>query len=165
MRCGLTIAMAVGLAACGSTGSTASPTAQSSGTAGSSSVPSAISTVAPISGPKTLQSDTDWGRIWDGLPSGFPTYPGATPDEAAAGPASAVVVVKDTDAKTVASFLQTELQKAGFTTAGSPEPLEDGSVVLDMTGSPKGCALQVTAKPTGSLTTLTILYGAACPLG
>ena len=67
--------------------------------------------------------------------------------------------------RTVAAYLQTELQKAGYTAVGSSEPLEDGSVVLDMTGSPKGCALQVTAKPTGGLTTVTILYGAACPLG
>ena len=62
-------------------------------------------------------------------------------------------------------FLQTELQKAGYTAIGSTEPLEDGSVVLDMTGTPDGCALQVTSTPTGSLTTITILYGAACPIG
>jgi hypothetical protein len=34
-----------------------------------------------------------------------------------------------------------------------------------MTGSPDGCAVQVTASPTGGLTTVRILYGAGCPLG
>ena len=103
-------------------------------------------------------------RIWDSLPSDFPSYPGAEPgEEAATGPASADLVVSGADAKGIATTLQTKLQAAGYTTAGLAGPLEDGGYVLDMTGSPAGCMLQVSATPTGSLTRVTILYGASCP--
>lgn len=164
-RFGLSIVIVFALAACTS-GSTASSTTIPSTGVSASSVASAVRTDAPSVGPKVLQTDTAWGRIWDGLPSGFPLYPGATPDQAAAGgPASAVFVVTGHGAKDVAAFLQTKLQKTGFTAVGSSEPLEDGSVVLDMTGAPHGCMLQVTVKPTGALTSVTVLYGAACPQG
>ena len=76
-----------------------------------------------------------------------------------------MLVVEGIGPKDISTFLQTELEKAGYTAVGSTEPLEDGSVVLDMTGTPDGCALQVTSTPTGGLTTITILYGAACPIG
>ncbi len=65
------------------------------------------------------------------------------------GPASAAFVVEGHTAKDVAGVLQTALQKAGYTAIGSSQPLEDGSVVLDMTGSPDGCMLQVTVTPDG----------------
>ena len=111
----------------------------------------------------TSQTDTDWGRIWDTLPKGFPAIPGSTPDDAAAGPASAVLVVQGDAAQTVASSLQTQLGSAGYTTTALGGPLEDGTYTLDMTGPSTGCMLQVAATPTGGLTTVTILYGAACP--
>jgi len=76
-----------------------------------------------------------------------------------------VLVVKGVGAQDISTFLQTELEKAGYTVVGSAEPLEDGSVVLDMTGTPDGCALQVKSTPTGGLTTVTIMYGASCPFG
>jgi hypothetical protein len=143
-------------AACGSSASSATPTPA----AAASVVPSVTGSIPPVSG----QTDTEWGRIWDTLPSGFPTYPGSTPgEETASGPASANLVVDGLDAKGIATLLQTLLTQAGYTTAGLSGPLEDGSYVLDMTGPPAGCKLQVTAAPTGGLTTVTILYGAACP--
>lgn len=156
------LATAIVLAACGS--GSASPARS-----GSPGAPSASSGVvpsdAPSSGPKVSQTNTEWGRIWDGLPAGFPPIPGATPDEATGSPASAVLIVDGTAAQSVATFLQTELQKAGYTAVGSTEPLEDGSYVLEMTGTPDGCMLQATVKPTGGLTTVTILYGTGCPFG
>ena len=159
---GLSIVFVFALAACGPGGAvTPSVTA---GTA--VATPIVTPSSAPSSGPKMSQSDTDWGRIWDGLPGGFPSIPGATPDENAAGsPASAVLVVQGGDAKGIATSLQTALKSAGYTTVGSMDPLEDGSVVLEMTGSPDGCAVQVTLTPTGGLTTVRILYGAGCPFG
>jgi hypothetical protein len=57
------------------------------------------------------------------------------------------------------------LKRAGWTTVELSEPLEDGSVTLDMTGNTADCKLRVTGKPNGSLTTMTVLYGAACPNG
>ena len=159
---GPSIVLVFVLAACASGGAT-TPSV-TAGTA--NATPIVTSSSAPSSGAKVSQSDTDWGRIWDGLPSGFPSIPGATPDEnAAGGPASAVFVVQDADAKMITTSLQTALKSAGYTTVGSMDPLEDGSVVLQMTGSPAGCAVQVTATPTGGLTTVRILYGADCPYG
>jgi hypothetical protein len=158
----LSVVFVFTLAACGP-GAPATPSVTA---ATAVATPSGTPSTAPSSGPKVSQSDTDWGRIWDGLPPGFPSIPGATPDEnAAGGPASAVFVVQDGDAKVITTSLQTALKSAGYTTVGSMDPLEDGSVVLEMTGSPDGCAVQVTASPTGGLTTVRILYGAGCPLG
>ena len=158
------ISLTVVLAACAS-GSTATrtPSPEPSLTG---SIPSGVASSAPSSGPKPGQTDTDWGRIWDGLPPRFPTYPGGTADEnAAGGPASAVIVVDGLQPKFAAIYLQTNLEYAGYTMVGSLEPLEDGSVVLEMTGRPDGCAIQATATPTGGVTTVRILYGASCPFG
>ncbi|MFL5716931.1 MAG: hypothetical protein ACJ77V_05055 [Chloroflexota bacterium] len=159
------IVLAIVLGACGPGSSSPTANATLSAPASPAAASDSPSSV-PGSGSNVGQTDTDWGRIWDRLPAGFPTIPGATPDEeAAGGPASAVLVVEGTDAETVATSLQTSLQAAGYTAVGSLEPLEDGSVVLDMTGRPKGCILQATATPTGGVTTIRILYGAACPNG
>src|SRR4029079_4165536 len=145
----LSVVVVFALAACGP-GATATPAVTA---ATAVATPTVTPPTAPSSGPKVSQSDTDWGRVWDGLPPGFPSIPGATPDEnAAGGPASAVVVVRQRRATVAATSLQTALKSAGYTTVGSMDPLEDGSVVLEMTGSPDGCAVQVTATPTGGLT-------------
>jgi hypothetical protein len=165
-RTGASIVLALTVAACGSTASGSGSIPAPSATATAIASSAAIATSAPSKGPKPSQTDTDWGRIWDSLPSGFPAIPGATPDEnAVGGPASAVLVIQGTDAKSAATSLQTQLQNAGYTTIGSLDPLEDGSVVLEVTGKPQGCAIRATATPTGGLTTVTILYGADCPYG
>jgi hypothetical protein len=159
---GLSVVFVFVLAACGS-GGAATPSVTA---ATAVATPIVTPSSAPSSGSKVSQSDTDWGRIWDGLPGGFPSILGATPDEnAAGGPASAVFVVQDGDAKVITTSLQTALKSAGYTTVGSMDPLEDGSVVLEMTGKPDGCDVQATATPTGGLTTVRILYGAGCPFG
>ncbi len=166
---GLILLASVVLAACSSAGSSTAPSAPTAPTAtaaasaaGAASTASSASAPAAGGGSTTSQTDTDWGRIWDTLPKGFPTIPGSTPDDAAAGPASAVLVVQGDAAQTVASSLQTQLQAAGYTTTALGGPLEDGTYTLDMTGPSTGCMLQVAATPTGGLTTVTILYGAAC---
>ena len=160
---GLCIVLLGVLVACGTDDATVSATPATIPSV-TGSIPDSTGGPAPSSGPKTSQTDTDWGRIWDGLPSGFPAIPDATPDETAAGgAASAVLVIEGADAAGVITFLQTQLQKAGYTTVGSAEPLEDGSVVLEMSAQPAGCKLKVTATPTGGITTVRILYGAVCP--
>ena len=122
------------------------------------------STPAGSVGSAVGQTNTDWGRIWDTLPTGFPSVPGATTgDETGTGPASANLVVPGHDAKAVATGLQAALSQVGFKTIGLSGPLENGGYTLDMTGSQAGCQLQVSATPTGSLTTVVILYGAGCP--
>ena len=148
------------LAACSSSAASPPPAASTAPAASTGA-----SAPAPVgSGSTSSQTDTDWGRIWDSLPAGFPTIAGSTPsEEAAVGPASAILVVDGGAAKTIATSLQTQLEAAGYTTTALGGPLEDGTYTLDMTGSPTGCMLQVTASPTGGLTTITIQYGAACP--
>ena len=156
---GLSVVAAIALAACSSAGSSASPTPSS---------PAAVATATAAAGSQgtASQSDTDWGRIWDSLPSGFPTIAGSTPsEEAATGPASATFTVSGDAAKTIATTLQTQLMAAGYTTVALGGPLEDGTYTLDMSGQPAGCILQVKAAPLGSVTTVTILYGATCPHG
>jgi hypothetical protein len=165
---GLALFGMLAFAACGtSAGSTApAATPPPSTTPAASSASSAPASPAAGGGSTTSQTDTDWGRIWDSLPAGFPTIAGSTPsEEAAAGPATAVLVVNGGAAQAIATSLQTSLEAAGYTTIGLGGPLEDGTYTLDMTGPPTGCMLQVTATPTGGLTTVTILYGAACPHG
>jgi hypothetical protein len=142
------IACLLVVAACG-TGTTTSP----------SPAPTS-SLVAPLGG----QTETDWGVIWDTIPTDFPVYPGATPaDETAVGPASATFVVDGDVAKDVATWIAPELIPVD--TDGSTEiegPLEDGSYVVRFDGE-GDCRVHVTAAPLGSLTSITIMYGAGCP--
>jgi hypothetical protein len=162
---GLGLAAAFALAACASTAtSSPSPAASVASTAPSSAAASSELTVGSSGGSTAGQTDTEWGRIWDTLPPDFPKITGSTPsDEAATGPASAILVVDGDSAKAIATSMEARLEAAGFTTAGLSGPLEDGSYVLDSIGGTAGCKVQVTAKPLGSVTTVTILYGAACP--
>ena len=112
------------------------------------------------------QTETEWGRIWDTLPSGFPTYPGSTvSEEAASGPASATLVVDEQDVEAIAAWWQHELEVAAFSTEAMSGPLEDGSFVIDSVGQEPGCRLAVSIAPLGGLTLLTIMYGAGCPHG
>ncbi len=114
--------------------------------------------------PAAGQTDTEWGRIWDTLPSRFPEIPGARPsEEAATGPASATFVIGGDVSRQVAAALVTLLAGAGFPTGGLGTPLENGAYVLEATGPTAGCKLQVTVEPMGGETLVTILYGAACP--
>ena len=112
----------------------------------------------------TSQTATEWGRIWDTLPAGFPAIDGSTPsEEAASGPASATMTVNGNAAQAIATSMQSRLEAIGYKTAGLQGPLEDGSYVLESLGAAKGCIVQVTAKPLGGVTTVTVMYGAVCP--
>jgi hypothetical protein len=139
------------LTACGQT--TAPPLTASPAASPTSSL------VPPLGG----TTGTDWGRIWDTLPAGFPMYPGATDsDETAAGPASATLVVQGNVAKAVATSMEGQLTAAGYAVDGTTNALEDGSYVLEATRDP-GCRAQVTITPLGDLTQIKVLYGAGCP--
>jgi hypothetical protein len=109
------------------------------------------------------QTDTDWGRIWDAIPRDFPVYTGAVPsDEIATGPVSATFALDGAEPGPVAAWMQQALERASFSTEGLNGPLEDGSFVLDSTGA-DGCRIQIAVAPLGSVTTITVRYGAACP--
>jgi hypothetical protein len=110
------------------------------------------------------QTNIAWGLIWDGLPEGFPSYPGASPTDTGGGPATAVLDVGSAAPATVAAFYKSALEDAGYSTDGLSGPLEDGSWSLDSSGD-AGCQIQVTVAPMGTSTIVTILFGAYCAFG
>jgi hypothetical protein len=113
--------------------------------------------------PAVGQTDTDWGRIWDAVPAGFPRYPGSTPaDDAGPEPASARFAVAGGDPAAIATWMQDALETATFSTLGLNGPAEDGGYVIDSTGEGQ-CRVQTTIAPLGDITFITVLYGADCP--
>ena len=156
------IVATLSIAACGSTASSdpSKSTAQAAPSSAGASAGSPAQSGASAAG----QTETEWGRIWDTLPSNFPQIPGAHPsEEAATGPASATLVIEGNVSRLVANALVGLLSKNGFPTAGLGTPLEDGGYTLEATGAAPGCKVQATVKPLGGETFVTILYGAACP--
>jgi len=152
----MSVLLSVALAACGAAGPT-SPSNAPSTTRPAETVPP--STAAP----ETAQTDTEWGRIWDAVPSGFPRFPGATPaDDTGEGPVSARYAVPDGDPGDIAAWLQSAMETATFSTEGLNGPFEDGSFVLDSVGDGE-CRIQTTIAPLGGMTIVTVRYGAACP--
>jgi hypothetical protein len=153
--------LALVLAACGPTGRTSpstapSATAPTQTVAPSSSVPSSP---APAIG----QTDTEWGRIWDAVPSGFPRFPGATPaDDTGGEPVSARYAVPDGHPEAIAAWMQSAMETATFSTEGLNGPFEGSSFVLDSVGDGE-CRIQTTIAPLGGMTIVTVRYGAACP--
>jgi hypothetical protein len=133
---------------------------------GMPSVPAELETDKPHGsvGAAVTQTDTDWGRLWDGLPSGFPVFPGAiASEEAGAGdPVSAVFTAPGVDPAEIAQWLQAELEVATYSTEALSGPLEDGSFVLDSVGEGE-CRIESVVTPTGDMTQVTVRYGAACP--
>ena len=156
--------------ACTPGGSTSAPTA--SGPAGSSGSVSTAPSDGPSEAPSGAaaspseamsQTDTEWGRIWDAVPAGFPTYRGSTPaEDAGVGPASASYAIDSGDAGEIASWMQTALETATYSTEALSGPLEDGSFTLDSVGG-GDCRILTTITPMGGLQVITVQYGAACP--
>jgi len=71
-------------------------------------------------------------------------------------------VIDGAEAAAVASWMDERLRAAAFRSDGLSGPFEDGSYVVDASGE-AGCRVQVRVAPAGGLTTITVLYGAACP--
>jgi len=167
--------VALAVIACGSTAPSASPSAPG-GDPGSASPtttteatePAAEPTIEPTPAatapPAEGQTDTEWGRIWDTPPAGFPVFPGATPsEETATGPASAVYVVEGSGPDQIATWYQQAFELAAFHTDSLSGPFEDGGYVLESSGDDPACRLSLTIAPLGGTVSLTLLYGAACP--
>ena len=110
---------------------------------------------------EVTQTDTDWGRIWDAIPAGFPVYPGAVETEVDE-PVSAAFTAPGTGPDEIATSLQQQLELATYSTEALSGPLEDGSFVIDSVGD-AGCRIETTVRPAGELTTITVRYGADCP--
>ncbi len=118
------------------------------------------------SGATTTQTDTTWGRIWDGVPAAFPVHPGAVVSEEAGsdGPVSATYTVAGIEAADLAQWMQTELELATYSTEALSGPFEDGGFVLDSVGE-AGCRIETALSPAGGVILVTVRYGAECPFG
>ncbi len=109
------------------------------------------------------QTDTEWGRIWDALPAGFPRYAGsASADDAGPDPVSAAYAITGTDAGEVATWAQTAMETAAYSTEALSGPLEDGQYILDSVGD-DGCRIETAITPQGGMILVTVRYGADCP--
>jgi hypothetical protein len=154
------------VAACGPGSASSAPDASGGGTAAAAASPTAAPTSeasADTGAGELTQSDTAWGRIWDGVPSGFPRAPGARDaDDATAEPVSDAYVVEGGDPADIAAMLQAAMEGATYSTESLSGPLEDGGFVLDSTGG-TDCRIQTAIVPQGGLILVTVLYGAACP--
>ncbi|MES2211273.1 MAG: hypothetical protein V4515_13995 [Chloroflexota bacterium] len=162
---GLTTFLLIG---CSATDGTPAPTAASapSATAPKPTADLTLLPTDPAATPKPTppsQTDTPWGRIWDGLPADFPIYPGVRPTETGQGPASAILDAGTADPGMVMNFYQSALEAAGWITVSSSGPREDGSRELASVNIHPACQLQITVTPLGGSTIVTILFGAGCP--
>ena len=161
-------AAAITLAACGPDAGASAGPSDAPATTGPTTAPTPILSTEPVepgrsSAPPASQTDTDWGRIWDALPAGFPRYPGGTTaDDATPDPVSAAYIVPGADAATIADWMQTTLETATYSTEALSGPLEDGSYVLDSVGE-TDCRVETRIVPLDEMTLVTVLYGSACP--
>jgi hypothetical protein len=116
------------------------------------------SQAASVRPPST--TETEFGTIYDSLPSTFPKLVGQEPAPTGAGPTSGSFVanMSVTDARKI---IEVGLIAQGWRVAvGSP--LEDGSVVLEATAA-GGCKTEVRFVPLSGTVIMSVLYGASCP--
>ena len=110
-------------------------------------------------------TQTPWGRILDAVPAAFPVFPAATVADAPPdGPVSGAWVSKASVSE-VATWYRDALLAAGFPKVDVGSALEDGSRVVDVQGDLPACKAQVTVKPQGDSTLISVLFGAGCAGG
>ena len=145
------------VAACGSDQPTASA-APSVAIPGASDSPSAGAAGG-------TQSESEWGRIWDNVPTGFPRFPGSRiADPISPDPVSATYAVDNDDTALIADWMLGALEGASLSTVMLSGPFEDGGFVIDSVGQGE-CRIQTSVQPMGGLTFVIVRYGAACPAG
>lgn len=171
----LAAGLALVVAACGGSGTTARPATPATPT------PPATPTLAPtLPAPTKVPGGGDrtpapspgtfkiaWGAAWDALPPGFPVPAGAKPAEPgdpADGPVSGAFVVNGAP-DDVATAMQKGLGSAGYSTEALSGPFEDGSLVIDSVGLDPACRVQTRIRALGGTTMITVLFGASCPWG
>lgn len=167
------------LAACGSTGGSGSATASSPVASPATSKPSTTpGPTAPeptaVPGGKTLPpapsptavttTRTPWGEILDAVPDTFPVFPDAAIAQSPVEPVSGAWIAQAPVAE-VAIWYREAITAAGFASVSLSDPLEDGSRVLDVQGDLPECKAQVTVRPAGGSTMITVLYGSGCAGG
>lgn len=149
-------------AAAPSTGATSAPSTAAGSAPAASATGGPSASGAPSGSRGPTQTTTAWGRIWDSIPPAFPRYAGSTPTETGRGPMSAEFTVPGAAPDVVTTWLAAALAAAGWTNQMAG-PLEDGSRQINSTGA-DGCLAQTTVVRLGGTTTVSVLYGAACPV-
>jgi hypothetical protein len=170
-----TLALVVLVAACAATpgGSSTSPTtaaAIGSVPSGIGPTPGAKATEPAVASPVDAQpaatpvgtTQTPWGRILDAVPSTFPVFPDATVADPPSGGAVSGAWVAKASVGEVAAWYHDALLAANWAKVDDGGGLEDGSHVLDVQGDLPECRAQVTTKPFGGSTMITVLLGAGC---
>ncbi|HEY5628622.1 MAG TPA: hypothetical protein VIR16_03850 [Candidatus Limnocylindrales bacterium] len=170
------LVLALAFAAC--TGSAASTPAASvaaaatrtaaASTAPRSAAPAARSQAPAPSGPHATPvgtTQTSWGRILDAVPAGFPVFPSATVADAPPDGAVSGAWVSKASVSEVAGWYRDALRAANFAKVDLGSALEDGSRVIDAQGDLPECKAQVTVKPQGGSTMISVLFGAGCAGG
>ncbi len=159
----LATALAIVAAGCGSGApATSKPPASAARTplaAPSSGTRASLAAGATATLPTT--TDTEFGTIFDSLPSTFPTLPGQEPADRGAGPTSGSFAanMSVTDAR---KLMEVQMIAQGWKiVVGSP--LEDGTVVLEASGGKATCKTEVRFTPTSGTVVMSVLYGASCP--
>ena len=121
--------------------------------------------VSANAGAGGTQTETDWGRIWDDVPTGFPRFPGSTvADPVGPEPVSGTYSIVNADTAQIAGWLKNALETASYETESLSGPLEDGGFVIESVGEGT-CRIQTSVRPMGGLTFVVVRYGAACPPG
>jgi len=121
------------------------------------------SATAPTATPAVVsQTDTDWGRIWDALPTAFPRYPGSVATETGEFEAVSAEFAVPEGPEIVTAWLQAGLEGAGYSTEALSGPLEDGSRVIDSVAD-GGCRIETVIRSLGGVTHVAVRFGAACP--
>jgi hypothetical protein len=127
-------------------------------------VPGGASLTPPPPPSEGSTTQTDWGAILDGVPDAFPLFPGADVAEPPSAPVSGAFITA-AGVDEVAAWYRDALGAAGYGMVDVSEPLEDGSRVIDVQGDLPECRIQITVRPAGESTMITVLYGAGCAGG
>jgi hypothetical protein len=137
--------------------------------------PSAAHSTSPTEGPSASAPDasqppatpvgttqTPWGRILDSVPAELPVFPGASVADPPPGGAVSGAWTSKASASEVATWYHDALLAANWAKVDDGGALEDGSHVLDVQGDLPECKAQVTVRPAGGSTMITVLFGAGC---
>jgi hypothetical protein len=137
---------------------TAKPTAGASASPSGAPTPAAVPTPAASLG----TTKTPWGRILDSVPAEFPVFPDATVTDPPGKGAVSGAWTSPASADEVATWYRDALLAANWAKVDDGGALEDGTHVLDVQGDLPECKAQVTVKPAGGSTMITVLFGAGC---
>ena len=169
----LALAVALAVAACSGSASASPVVSPAASPAEATTAPAASESAGPSSGASAspqasaasspvTTTQTTWGRITDAVPAEFPVFPDATVADQPPGGAVSGAWLTTAPVSEVSTWYRDSLLAANWAKVDVGSPLEDGSRVLDIQGDLPECKAQVTVKPFGASTMISVLFGAGC---